>query len=80
MAKLRITEAMAHYTLKTGEEMKRRDLAAKIWPTGSDKSRPINIRALMNGKTKRIDIDAVDKICKATQTDPNFLFGWKETM
>jgi hypothetical protein len=79
MTKLRLTEAMAHATLQTGKQMTRRDLAGILWPRGSDRSRPINLSKLMKGDTKRVDIEAVTRICKATGVDPNFLFGWEHT-
>lgn len=78
MTKLRINEAMAHATLKQGKPMTRRDLTGLLWPRGTDKSRPINLVKLMKGETKRIDIDAVSRICHACQVDPNFLFGWEQ--
>ncbi len=75
--KLRINEAMAHYTLKTGEMMDKRDLACKLWQSSSPDSRLITIKKLIRGEQKRVAIKTVLDIAHATHTDPNFLFGWK---
>lgn len=44
--------------------------------TGISKS---TLQRYATGETKKIPIDNIERIAKATQTDPRYLMGWEET-
>lgn len=77
MARLRIVEALGYYAANNGKRMTQDELASYIWPSSSKESRNININKLINGRTKRVDIDAIKTICKTTGVDANFLLNMK---
>lgn len=76
--RLRIDEALAAYTLKTGERLSRADLARLVLPEASVTTRHIVMKKLADGETKRPDPELITKIARLLKVDINFLFGWRE--
>ena len=77
--KLKIDEALAAYTLKTGERLSRADLARLVLPEASPSTRHIIMKKLAEGETKRPDPELICKIALILKVDINFLFGWRES-
>jgi len=75
MEKLRITEALGKFAQKHGRRMTQDELAKYIYPESSVNSRNVNIAKLKNGKTKRVSITTVKRLCEKLDVDANFLFG-----
>lgn len=74
MEKFKINEAFA-YAKEIGKKVMKRDLARILWPQSKEKSALANISNLCNGKTKKVDIDAVPVICGQLGVTADFLFG-----
>lgn len=55
------------------------DLARQIWKDSSPKSAYTNFTNLENGKTRKIDIDAVTLLCEKLNVSPEYLFGFTDT-
>lgn len=74
--KLKLAEAF----LKAKEEkraVKKKDLAAKLWPHSNSITQQVNFTNLMNGSTKRITVDMIRIICTELQCSPNDLIDIK---
>lgn len=76
--KIRIDEALAAYTLKTGERLTRADLSRIVLPESSPSTRHITMKKLAEGKSSRPDPELVRKIAKVLKVDLNFIYGWEE--
>ncbi|NQU54074.1 MAG: hypothetical protein HQ522_16215 [Bacteroidetes bacterium] len=73
MGKIRVNEAFAQAEAK-GKKIKKIQLAEKLWPGSSRDTQQMNISNLLNGKTKRVDIQWIPIICEELGCTPNFLF------
>lgn len=73
--RVRITEALAHYTLKTGHRMTNKELAARAWPDKSDASRDTLLRRYDKGLIVRVNLAVLHRIAEACQVDANFLLS-----
>lgn len=73
--KVRVKEALAYYTLKTGNRMTKTELASRLWPNSSIKSGQTVLSNYEAGRIKRIDITALRKICEICGVDANFLLN-----
>lgn len=74
---LRLNEAIA-LSVVNGKNIRKKDLAAKIWPASAPETQEVNMRLLARGITKRIEPNWVSIICEETGCDPNFLFGYEQ--
>lgn len=72
----RIAEAIALANAR-GYQVKKKDIAKKLWADCSEQSAMINLSNLIRGKVKRISIDMVAIICKELHCTPNFLFDYE---
>ncbi len=75
---LNLKQAILDYENRTGEKMTEKRLASLIWPELSENNRKVRLSKLINGKTKRIDIETVKMICKTLKVDCNSLFRIKK--
>lgn len=73
---LRLNEAIA-LSVVNGKNIKKMDLAAKLWPNSVPVTQKVNMRLLARGVTKRIEPEWIKIICDETGCDPNFLFGYE---
>lgn len=76
MQKLRINEAVLAFNSKNEGGISLLYLAKKIWPESETKTQQVSISKLVNGKTRRIEMDWVKIICEETGVSPDFLFGY----
>ena len=76
MSRLRIAEAMEKLEQK-GNKIKKIQIAEKLWPKSSRKTQQMNIANLIDGKTKRVDIEWVSILCEVLECNPSFLFNHK---
>lgn len=74
MLKLRLNEAIARAEMN-GAKVKKKDIAAELWPTSSPESQQVNMTNLCSGNTKKISPEWVVLICQMTQCSADFLFG-----
>lgn len=70
----RIKEALA-YAKEVGLINKDYELANKLWSDSSEKSAYMNLRNLIRGKSKKINIGDVPYICKTLGVSADYLFG-----
>ena len=75
--KIKIKEAIG-FAVSRGNMLTSVELSAKLWPESKPEARRTMYYNLMHGKTKRIEVDLIPKICQHTGVTPNFLFGWEE--
>jgi hypothetical protein len=73
MSKLKIAEAMQKLEQK-GKKIKKIQIAEKLWPGSSRKTQQMNIANLIDGKTKRVDIEWIPILCDILECTPSFLF------
>ena len=76
---LRLNEAIA-LAVVNGKTIRKKDIAAKLWPASTPVTQSINMRLLCKGSTKRIEPQWVQVICDETGCDPNFLFGYEQNL
>lgn len=74
MGNLKLNESF-EYAKSAGKKVMKRELASELWPDSRDKTANANISNLCNGKTKKIDIDAVPVICERLGVTADYLFG-----
>lgn len=74
MGNLKLNESF-EFAKCEGKKVMKRELASELWPDSRDKTANANISNLCNGKTKKIDIDAVPIICERLGVTADFLFG-----
>ena len=74
MSNFKINEAFA-YAKEMGNKVMKKDLALMLWKKSKEKSALANVSNLCNGKTKKVDIDAVPVICGLLGVTADFLFG-----
>lgn len=75
--KLRIDEALA-YAKRNGKNILKKEIASELWEGSEATSAYINFNRLCSGKTQKVSISVINKICKITGVSPNFLFGYDE--
>ncbi len=71
---MRIEEAIAR-AKQQGNKVLKKDIAARLWPDSTTVSRQVNMTALCNGATTRINTEWVNVICEMTGCTADFLFG-----
>ena len=71
---MRIEQALAR-AKEQGKKVLKKDLAAKLWPDSASAAQQVNMTALCNGKTNKINPDWVNIICEMTGCTADFLFG-----
>ena len=71
---LKLNEAIALSASK-GKKVKKKELAAKIWPNSNSSAQAVNMANLCNGTTKRFDSDWIIIICRELGCTSDFLFG-----
>lgn len=62
---------------ENGKKVKKKDLAAKMWPDSSEAAQQVNMTKLCSGKYKNINPEWVHIICKECGVTPSFLFGYE---
>lgn len=72
--RIKLNEAIA-LSVSKGKKVKKRELAAKIWPNSNSSSQVVNMTNLCNGTTKRIEPDWIVIICRELECTSDFLFG-----
>ena len=73
---LRIEQAIAR-AKEQGNKVKKKDIAARLWPDSSQAAQQVNMTALCNGATARIAPEWVNIICEMTGCTADFLLGIK---
>lgn len=73
---LRIDEAFIR-AKRDGNAIKKKDLAAKVWPDSRPEAQKQNMANLINGVTRRVDPEWIVVICKELNCTADFLFGLK---
>lgn len=71
---MRIEQAIAR-AKEQGKKVLKKDVAAKMWPDSTPAAQQVNMTALCNGKTNKINPDWVNIICEMTGCTADFLFG-----
>lgn len=71
---IRIEEAIAR-AKRQGKKIKKKELAALLWPDSTPAAQQVNMTSLCAGKTTKINPDWVAIICEATGCTANFLLG-----
>lgn len=71
---IRLKESMA-YAKENGKKFKKKELAMKIWGEGNPRSAYMNLLNLEKGKTKKIDVSAIGKLCGYLGVSADYLFG-----
>lgn len=74
MQNFKLNEAFA-YAKEKGNKIMKRDLAQALWKKSRLKTALANLSNLCNGKTKKVDIEAVPTICATLGVSSDFLFG-----
>jgi hypothetical protein len=71
---MRIEQAIA-VAKENGKKVKKKEIAARLWPDSSEAAQQVNMTALCNGKTTKINPAWVGIICEMTGVSADFLFG-----
>lgn len=74
--RIKLNEALALSTAN-GKNVKKNELAAKIWPGSNSSAQAVNMTNLCNGTTKRVDPYWIVIICRELGCTSDFLFGLK---
>lgn len=72
--RIKLNEAIALSASK-GKKVKKKELAAKLWPNSNSSAQVVNMANLCNGITKRFDFDWIVIICRELGCTSDFLFG-----
>lgn len=75
--RLKINEAIARSEAK-GKKVKKKDLAALLWPTSRAETQVANFVRLCAGKTQCVRPEWVMTISAACDCTPNYLYGVSE--
>lgn len=73
---LKIDEAI-DCAKKRGIKIKKKELAAKLWPDSTESAQQVSMTKLCAGRKKLINPDWVVIICRECGVTPNFLFGYE---
>lgn len=76
MERLRINEAIAYNEMQ-GKKIVKKDLALLLFPESSEESAQVSFNCLRTGKTTRIKVEWITKLCKALDVKPNQLLGYE---
>ena len=57
--------------------VKKKVLAAKLWPDSNPSTQQVNMTNLFNGTTKRFTFEMIVIICNYLSCTPNYLFDLK---
>lgn len=71
---MRIEEAIAR-AKQQGVKIKKKDIAARLWPDSNEVGQQVNMTKLCSGKTTKVSPEWVQIICEMTGCSANFLFG-----
>ena len=71
---MRIEQAIAR-AKEQGKKVLKKEIADRLWPDSNEAAQQVNMTALCNGKTCRINPDRVNIICEMTGCTADFLFG-----
>lgn len=71
---IRIEQALAR-AKEQGKKVRKKDLAAMLWPDSAPVAQQVNMTGLCSGKTTKINPDWVPIICEMTGCTADFLFG-----
>lgn len=71
---MRIEQAIAR-AKDAGRKVLKKDIAARLWPNSTETAQQVNMTALCNGTTSRINPEWVNIICEMTGCTADFLFG-----
>lgn len=78
MERIKLKEALEYQREKNpGKTFSNNELAKKLFADSKPKTQTVNMSNLVTGKTTRVTPDLVQKICRATGVDANFLFDVK---
>ena len=77
MERLKIEEAIIQTSAKWGRRITQNEVGEILFPASSRAAQQINFSKLMNGKTKRVDIQMIRRLCEYLEVDANFLFDVK---
>lgn len=75
MENFRLNEAFEYAKKVEGKKCKKIDLAKILWGDSTAKTAHTNFSNLANGKSKKVNIDAIPVICKHLGITADFLFG-----
>lgn len=71
---MRIEQAIAR-AKESGKKVLKKDIAARLWPDSTVVAQQVNMTALCNGATARINPEWVKIICEMTGCSADFLLG-----
>ena len=71
---MRIEQAIAR-AKDAGRKVLKKDIATRLWPNSTETAQQVNMTALCNGTTSRINQEWVNIICEMTGCTADFLFG-----
>lgn len=74
MSVLRIEQALAR-AKERGIVIKKKELAAMLWPESVEVTQIVNMTKLCSGRTKRVPPEWIRIICNATGVSADFLLG-----
>lgn len=75
MIKLNIERALLDFEEKTGKRMKKKELAAAVWPKLSEGSRITRLSNLIHGKTKRVELSVIKRLCEVLRVGYDYMIG-----
>ena len=71
---LRIDEALKH-AKKQGRKVRKKDIAARLWPNSKPATQATNMTNLCSGFTEKILPEWINVICEMTGVSADFLVG-----
>lgn len=75
----RLKEAMAYASAKRGKKITNMEIADIMFPDSKTRAKWANLRNLLNGDTKRVEIAQVIKLTEYLGVSADYLFGLTET-
>lgn len=76
--RLKLKEAIARAEMRGGN-VKKSEIASRLWPDSSQKTQTVNMGNLYRGTTKTVSPEWVVILCEMLDCSANFLFGMEET-
>lgn len=74
---LRIEEAIAR-AKGNGSRVRKKDIAAKLWPNSVESAQQVNMTKLLNGATQRILPEWIVTICQMCGCSADYLLGMEQ--
>lgn len=74
MVTIRIEEAIAR-AKRAGKNVKKKDIAAQLWPDSVESAQQVNMTRLIAGRKIAIRPEWVVKICEMCDCSADYLFG-----